>query len=81
MKVYLASDEFCELLFESDEGEARSLPRLEFDEHVDIAVRAEVISQDGAKKREALHGIAPAEGGDCSAVELDARTYWQSLPL
>ena len=64
-QVHFAAEERLELLFHANHVEERvARAVLERDQHVDVAVRAEVVAQDGAEKRQLRHLPALAEGGD-----------------
>jgi hypothetical protein len=47
VQVHLSPKDPGELPLHLEEGEAGDLPGLEFDEHVHVARRPEVVSQDG----------------------------------
>ena len=89
MQVHLASEELGELALQIDELEEAD-PRLggELDQHVDVALGAEVFAKDGAEEGEATNAGAPAEGSqsirvdietDLIVAELFAWIWWEDL--
>lgn len=50
-----------ELALDGDEIKSRNVAGLELDEHVDVAVRTEVVPKNGAKSREPSDMVASAE--------------------
>lgn len=57
---------------------ARRPPRLELDQHVNIAVGREILAQHGAKERQRANVIPPA---DCGNLFLRYRNLWCGLDL
>jgi len=57
-----SGDSFLLDLTEPDE--LRHVSALEFHQHVHVAVRAEIVTQDGTEKRELANTAAPAELGE-----------------
>jgi hypothetical protein len=58
-----ATKESRELVLQPNETESRNMPGLELHEHVDVAIGAEVVPQDGAEEGESPDVVAPAELG------------------
>ena len=76
MQVDLASEELTELALQSDELK-KADPGIggELDQHVDVALRAEVLAQDGTKEGEAPDAAAPAEGSQPLCVDIDLQAH------
>ncbi len=61
-KVHLTPDQPRQLaLNRRQSNKTKTGSRLEFNEHVDIAVRPKVRTQDGSEEREPANVVAPAE--------------------
>ena len=71
VQIDLSLEELAQLVLEGDEAEARGAPRLELDEHVDVALRREVIAEDAPEQREADDAVAPEELGDTIGGNVD----------
>ena len=69
-------EELGEVLFDVEEAERiLACPRLRFDQEVDIAVRPDVVAEDGSKDRQLPNAMPPASVGDGRAVEGDVRGH------
>ena len=58
-----------ELALDADEVEAGNVAGLKLHEHVDVAVRAEIVSQDRAEQRESGDVVSPAKDRDGIAID------------
>ena len=56
-------------LYAAEADVARHVLRLELHQHVDVAVGAEVVAEDGAEQRHPADAVAAAERGDGLAVD------------
>src|SRR5690349_960459 len=75
VQVDAASENPRELILHGEEGETRRAPREELDEHVDIAVRPEIVAQDRSEERELPDAVTAAESSDFLAVDRDPRGH------
>ena len=76
MQVHVASEELAELVLQIDELEEAD-PGIggELDEHVDVALGAEVLTQNGAEEGEPKDAGTPAEGSQALSVDIDLQTH------
>jgi hypothetical protein len=79
MEVHFASEELGELALQIDELEEAD-PRIggELDQHVDVALEAEVLAKDGAEEGETTNAGAPAEGSWSPRVYIDLQAHCSS---
>jgi hypothetical protein len=63
VQVDLATHERRELVLQAHQRESWNVPRLELDEDVDVAVRAEVVPENRAKESESPDMMAATEIG------------------
>jgi hypothetical protein len=61
VEINAAAEEPCEFFLQRDEPEARHVPRLEFDQHINIGLGAKVLAQHGAEERQPPDMMTPAE--------------------
>jgi hypothetical protein len=75
VQVHLSTPEVRKIIFDLRQREVRvSLLRLELDEHVDVAVRPEVVAEHGTEQGQPLAMTLPAEVGNAIPRNLDAGT-------
>jgi len=60
---FASAEQLRKLLLDRDDLPPRGAAGLELDQHVDIAVRTEVIAQYGSKQREPPDAVPPTECG------------------
>ena len=58
-----------ELALDADEVEARNMAGLEFHQHVDVTVGAEIVPKDGTKQRQPRNVMSLAERRDRVAID------------
>ena len=76
VQVDLASEELAELALQIDElKEADPGVVSELDEHVNVALGTEVLTQDRAEEREAMDAAAPTECSQSLCVDIDLQTH------
>ena len=76
VQVDVASEETAELALQINElKEANPGIGGELDEHVDVALGAEVLTQDGAEEGQATNAAAPTEGGQSLCVDIDLQAH------
>jgi len=76
VQVDVASEELAELALQIDElEEAGPGIRSELDQHVDVALGAEVLTQNGAEEGEPTDAGAPAESSQPLRVDIDLKAH------
>jgi len=73
MQVDLPTQEGREVVLEVHQRETGNVPGLELDEHVDVAVRSEVVAENRAKEGESPDVVAATEIGQALAIDRDLR--------
>jgi hypothetical protein len=76
----MAAKDLRQFFFDIHDAEAHRIPGLKLDQHVDIAVRSEIIAQDRTIQGELADVMPPAEVGQSLMVDGDLRTHAR-LPL
>ena len=56
-------------------AEYQTIPRLELDEHIDIALRTKIVSQHGAEKGESTDMVPAAKLGNLLSINCDVQTH------
>lgn len=75
VQIDLAPEHRGQLVLQLEERESRSLPGLELDEDVDVALRPEVLAENGPEQRELADRVALAEVRDPSLVDAKAGVH------
>src|SRR5512136_241818 len=75
VQVHAAPENGRELLLQVEEGKTRDVAGLELDQDVYVALRPEVVAQDGAEECQAPDMMAPAKVGDAILVDGDAGSH------
>lgn len=66
----MAADELRKLdLHSGERNEPRNVVRVELDQHVDVAVGREVVSEDGPEQRQTVDVVLTAEAFDLLGAE------------
>ena len=71
MEFDAATQQFGQLALDREEAQPRHVTRVEFDQHVYVARRAEVIPQHGTKERKFADVVFAAEFGDSISRQVD----------
>lgn len=61
--------------------ESGQMARLELDEEIDVAVRAEIIARDRAEQRQLADVIATAEIGNCLVIDRNLDGHASDYPF
>jgi hypothetical protein len=69
LEIDATAYDFSEFVLQAEEAEARRATRLEFDQHVDVTVRPEVVAQHRAEERQLADAVAAAELGEAAAID------------
>jgi hypothetical protein len=75
VEVHLAAEDLGKLGFHPKEVEPWYVIGLELDQHIDIAVGTEILSQDRPKQGQAPDVVPPAEFGHPLSWHVDARAW------
>src|SRR5918911_200318 len=77
VQVHAPAEECGQLVLQGDEGEAGHMPGLELDQHVEIAVRAEVVgAQHRAEQGQPADMVLLTEAGERPVIHRD--TGWHA---
>src|SRR5207247_11082564 len=68
VQVDLASEEIRKLFLHCEEAQARDMPGFELDEHIDVAVRAKIVSKHRAEEGQSPDVVFPAEVSDLGLI-------------
>jgi hypothetical protein len=75
VQVHLPAKDPAELLFHREETQAGDMACFELHQYIDIALRPEIVPQDGAEKGQTPDVMTPAELGELAAIDRDLRAH------